>query len=79
MIDGKLRNDILISENQFSFMPGRSTTKEVHLIRRLMKLYMERKKDLHIVFIDIEKAYDRIPCEVLWEYFEKKDLSEIYI
>ena len=44
-----------------------------------MKLYMDRRKDLHMVVIDLEKAYDRVPYEVLWECLGKKEVAMTYI
>jgi len=42
-------------------------------------VHRDRKKDLHVVFINLEKAYDSIPHEVLWESVEKKGVSGAYI
>ena len=78
-IERRLRRDVAISENQFSFMPGRSTIEAIYLLKRLMGLYRDRKVDLHMVFIDLEKAYDIISREVLWSYLEIKGVSPLYI
>nr|GEW73969.1 hypothetical protein [Tanacetum cinerariifolium] len=61
VIERRLRRETRVSENQFGFMPGRSTTEAIHLLRNLMEKYKERQRDLHMAFLDMEKAYDSVP------------------
>ena len=62
----------MILENQFGLMPDRLTIEAIYLLKRLMGLYRDRKVDLHLVFIDLEKAYDRVLREVVWRCLAKK-------
>ena len=79
VIEKRLRECINISENKLCFMLGRSTMEAIHLVRRLMEHYRDRKRDLHMVFIDLEKAYDRVPRDVLWKYLAAKGVAGTYI
>ena len=55
-----------IDSIQFGFMPGRGTTYAIFIVRQLQEKYLANKKDLWIAFVDLEKAFDRVPREVIW-------------
>ena len=60
-------------------MSGRLTTEAIHLLRQLTERFRERKRNLHMVFIDLEKANDKVPREVLWWTLMKKGVPIKYI
>ncbi|GKE22629.1 retrovirus-related pol polyprotein LINE-1 [Tanacetum coccineum] len=60
-------------------MPGRSSVEAIHLIRSLMEKYMERQRDMHMAFLDLEKAYDSVPRELIWKTLVDEGSSRRYI
>jgi hypothetical protein len=75
IIEHHLRGVTNVTEKQFGFMPGRSTMEAIFLIRQFMKRCKEQRKDLHLIFIDLEKAYDKVPMNVLWWALRKHKVS----
>ncbi|KAJ8704761.1 hypothetical protein PYW08_012081 [Mythimna loreyi] len=79
VIERRLREESEISQNQFGFMPGRGTTDARFAIRQLCEKYRGANKNLHMVFVDLEKAYDRVPREVLWWALKEKGVPGKYV
>ncbi|KAD6796640.1 hypothetical protein E3N88_07536 [Mikania micrantha] len=79
VLETRLRRETQVTENQFGFVPGRSTTEAIHILRRLMERYREKKRYLHMVFIDMEKAYDSVPRLVIWDSLERRSIPWRYI
>ena len=71
-----IRDNISIDEMQFGFMPGRSTTDAIFILRQLQEKFLGKKKNLYFAFVDLEKAFDRVPRSVLWLAMRKVGVSE---
>ena len=63
VVDRRLRKCTEIHESQFGFMPGRSTTDATCILKQTIEKHRDGQKDIIVTFIDIEKAYDRVPRE----------------
>ena len=76
IIEVILRDQISIDSMQFGFMPGRGTTDAIFILRQMQEKYVGKRKDLFFAFVDLEKAFDRIPRKVLWWAMRSLGISE---
>ena len=79
IIDKRLRAIIEVSEIQQGFMPGKSTIDGIFAVRQWIEKYREKGKNLCMVFLDLEKAYDRVPREEMWRCLRRKKVPEMYV
>ena len=57
----RLRDIVKIDEKQFGFQSGKLTVDTIFVLRQLQEKFAAKKKDLFLVFVDLEKAFDRVP------------------
>ena len=79
-MDRRIRQCTNIHESQFGFMPGRSTTDAIFILKkRIIEKHREGLKNIRMTFIDLEKSYDRIPREDIWRCSRERNVPEKYI
>ena len=64
ILDGHLREVVNIDKMQYGFMLGRGTVDAAFVLRRLTEKFRAKNKKLLFVFVDLEKAFYRVPREV---------------
>ncbi len=55
-----LRDTQFISRHQSGFQPGDSTVNQLSYLYHIFSEALDKKKDVHIVFCDVRKAFDRV-------------------
>src|SRR3989441_1602792 len=66
VLEARLRKTVKIDDMQFGFSPGKGTTDAIFIVRQVQEKLLGKQKELWMAFVDLEKAFDRVPREVLW-------------
>ena len=79
VICNRLKKIVRLKDNQCGFVEGRSTIDAIQSLRITMEKHRDAHVDLNLVFIDLEKAFDRVPRDLIWVALRAHNVPETYI
>ena len=65
-----------VLESLIRFMPGRSTTYAIYILRQMQEKHLIRKKKIYFAFVDMEKVFERVARSELWWAMRKLGVDE---
>ena len=66
VVDSLIQSYVNIDNIQFGFMPRQGSTDAIFIVRQLQEKFMAKDKTLYLAFVELEKAFDWVPRDVLW-------------
>jgi len=62
----RIRQQIYVDDMQIGFMKGKVASDAIFIVRQMQEKFEAKGKKLYFGFVDLEKAFDRIP-RVSWK------------
>ncbi|XP_047988405.1 uncharacterized protein LOC125228012 [Leguminivora glycinivorella] len=79
IINSRLNCIVKLTPNQCGFVAGKGTSDAIQAIRILIEKAKHNSTNLHMIFIDLEKAFDHVPRDLIWEALRAQLIPEVYI
>jgi len=75
----RIWQQIDIDDMQFGFMKGKGTTDAIFIVRQMQEKFRAKGRKLYFGFVDLEKAFDRVPREVIRWAMRKLGVEELLV
>lgn len=79
VIKKRIEQQITIGEEQSGFTAGRSCTDNTYSLKQILEKRKLKNLDTHLIFIDLEKAFDTVPIQKLLQILATTNINHHYI
>jgi len=79
IFEHRIRQQIEVDDMQFGFMKCKGTTDAIFTVRQMQQNFRVKGKKLYFGFVDLEKAFDRVPREVIRWAMRKLGVEEWFV
>lgn len=78
IIEKRLRKEVepTLTEAQSGFRKGRCTQDHIFTIKEIMNRRLAVNKRVYLAYIDLEKAFDKVPRKKIWECLNERGISK---
>ena len=76
IFEHRIWQQIDIDDMQFGFMRGKGTTDAIFVVRKMQEKFRANGKKVYFGFVDLEKAFDSVPREVIRWAMRKLGVEE---
>lgn len=66
-------------EKKNGFVVGRSCADAIWTLRNLIEKRIESGRELHLIFVNLQKSYTNVPLNQLWHVMKRNGISQAYI
>ena len=76
----KIEKDMVeIREVQYGFVADKGTIDAIFILRQLQKKYLVNDTELYVMFVDLEKVFDRVLRVLIESSLRRKGMVECYM
>ena len=79
VLERRIRTLVNLNKMQFGFVLGKETVDAIFIVRRTQEKYQKKDKKLYVCFVEMEKAFDKVPRKVMEWAMRKMGQSEVIV